>query len=147
MAKDKPGGVGAIGETAAVVGFDPSADGAIVKMSVDPNAGAVAVTDTFRPTIIMERCSKMLEESVSPLTASNLKVLVSGKPRMVAEAIARLISDGYFIEQGSTPKTLVLDRPFRQDGDRPDPPPGAPSATLPENVIQFGQRKDLGEEF
>lgn len=117
IAKDRPGGVGAIGETAALAKIEPKGDGARVIVTLDVDTGETERRTPFRPTGIMRALSDVLETSTIPLGASALKTLVVGKPNMISKAIALLEAEGYVVpmRQGRT-TVLHLEHPFR-DGD------------------------------
>jgi len=127
IAKDRPGGVGAIGETAAVAKIEPHADGARVNVTLDGDHGQ-AIPRAHRPTLIMQRVSEMLE--TRDLTATALKALVSTqKPRYVEIAIETLIFEGYIRRRGGKSSDLVLVKPYHGDDSTP-PDPEAPPPTL-----------------
>lgn len=143
VAKDRPGGVGAIGDVAAVATIEPKADGARVLIRLDPNTVEIAASDPWKPTVLMEKVSRAIEEAVTPLTASALKTLVhSEKPKLVVEAIARLIAEGWVVESSGKPKTLTVAKPYRhQDPNAPPEPPEPPPELferpeLPDNVTR-----------
>lgn len=156
VAKDRPGGVGAIGDVAAIASLDPHADGARVVVRLDPNTAETRPSDTWKPTALMEKASRALEESTVPITASTLRTLVhSEKPKLVQQAIARLISEGWIVEATGKPKTLRVERPFRQEETPPEPPEPPPELELglddhqgDENVVRgpWGDG-DLPEKF
>lgn len=108
IAKDRPGGVGAIGETVATAHVTPHAAGELVTVRIDPHSTeAAAPTDSWKPTVLMGKVWAALDDSTAPLTATALASLVhSDKPRLVKEAITRLISEGFIAETGKRPKTL-----------------------------------------
>lgn len=108
IAKDRPGGVGAIGETVATAHLTPHAAGELVTVRIDPHSTeAAAPTDSWKPTVLMGKVWAALDDSTAPLTATALASLVhSDKPRLVKEAITRLISEGFIAETGKRPKTL-----------------------------------------
>lgn len=107
VAKDRPGGVGAIGETVATVHVTPHAAGELVTMKIDPHTTEqTAPTDAWKPTVIMGKVWAALDSSTVPLTASALSSLVHSEPRLVKEAITRLIAEGFVAETGKRPKTL-----------------------------------------
>lgn len=131
VAKDRPGGIGAIGDVAAVATIEPHAGGARVVVTLDPNEVDVAPTDTWKPTVLMEKVSRALEDSTVELTASTLKTLVhSEKPKLVTEAIARLLAEGWIVEGHGKPKKLRIVTPYRRDAE----PAGdaGPTAPTPE---------------
>ncbi len=131
VAKDRPGSVGAPGETAAVIEFEPHAAGSLLTITVHPDNATMAATDPWRPTILMEKISRALEESKTPLTATGIAQLVhSEKAELRAEALERLKFEGHVVEEkrkGS--KYLRLLEPFRSDekprhlSSVPDEPP------------------------
>lgn len=113
VAKDRPGGVGAIGEIVATVHVEPHAAGELVSIRVDPHATDQAPTDSWKPTVIMGKVWQALDAAATPLTATALATLVhSDKPRLVKEAIARLIAEGFIAETGKRPKTLRVVKPY-----------------------------------
>lgn len=125
--KDRPGGVGAIGETIAVAHLEPKADGERVLIRLEAHADTVA--DPFKPTRIMAIVSTELERLSTPVSATVLANMVpSHKPKLVRQAIARLIVEGYVAEirQGRT-TLLRLVRPY---GEGP-PPERIPPPELP----------------
>lgn len=102
VAKDRPGGVGALGECVGIVTITPHADGERVVITLDPNVEEVRSTDTWKPTHIMERVSGIIEDSATPLTATGIKAMLAHtKPTLVSQAIARLVSEGYVTESTS----------------------------------------------
>lgn len=131
VAKDRPGGVGAIGETVATVHVTPHAAGELVTVRVDPHSTeAAAPTDSWKPTVIMGKVWAALDGSTAPLTATALATLVhSDKPRLVKEAITRLIAEGFIAETGKRPKTLRIVKPYTDAPQlaapawREEPPP------------------------
>lgn len=125
VAKDRPGGVGAIGEIVATVHVTPHADGELVKMRVEPHSAEVAApSDSWKPTVIMGKVWAALDGSSAPLTATALASMVhSDKPRLVKEAITRLIAEGFIAETGKRPKTLRVVKPYTDA-----PAGGAPAA-------------------
>ncbi len=124
VAKDRPGGVGAIGETAAVITITPHAAGERVVLRIDPHTAELAPTDRWKPTKIMEQLSRAVETSTVPLTATALRFMSgSSKPHLVKEAIGYLLSGGYLIESTGRPKTIRLVKPYREDGTPPPEPP------------------------
>ncbi len=124
IAKDRPGGVGAIGEVAAVAYVEPKADGARVVIRLERAPDETSIADTWKPTVLMRKVSDELERSSQPLTASALRSLIhSDKPRLVTEAISRLIVEGYIVEKKRGRSTILeLARPYVEGGA----PPGAP---------------------
>ena len=78
-----------------------------------PAAEIAGATDSWKPTVIMGKVWQALEDSTAPLTATALASLVhSDKPRLVKEAITRLIAEGFIAETGKRPKTLRIVKPY-----------------------------------
>lgn len=125
IAKDRPGGVGSIGETAAMVTIEPAADGATVALRLDPDTAAKRPSDTWKPTRLMARVSSEVAESSTALTATAVRAMIHGsKPKLVSEAIARLVAEGYLREQKHGSSTFLIHvKPYHgDDGTDPDPP-------------------------
>lgn len=125
VAKDRPGGVGTVGETVAQVTFDPKAAGEYMKILVAPHTIDVANTDSWKPTVLMGKVWAALNDSAVPLTATGVGSLVhSEKPRLVKEAIQRLIAEGYIAEvKSGRTRHLTIIRPYAGAG--------APNGTAP----------------
>lgn len=122
IAKDRPGGVGAVGETAAIAYVDPHADGARVVVRLEPDTGDRSVADAWRPTVLMRRVSEELERSGQAVMVRTLKSLVhSEKPKLLEEAIGRLEQEGY-IARTKLGRSVAYQhvRPFTADDPRPD---------------------------
>lgn len=130
VAKDRPGGVGSIGEVAAVVSIDPHANGERVILRVDPYTAEKASTDTWKPTVLMGRVFEVISSTSVPLTATAVRAMVHGKPALVAEAIQRLVAEGYIGESSGRPRTLTILRPYVADdsssGSSRQAPPAPP---------------------
>lgn len=128
VAKDRPGGVGAIGDVAAVAHIEPKADGARVLIRLERDTGEIASSDTWKPTVLMARVSAELEASSVPLTVAALKALVhSDKPKLVSEAISRLVVEGYVTEKRSGRSTVLRSvKPYVDDRSSPPPPTEPP---------------------
>lgn len=123
VAKDRPGGVGAIGQTVASASFEPHAAGERVTVRLDPRTAENAPTDAWKPTILMGKLSEALQSSTVPLGASSLLTLVhADKPAMVREALSRLIAEGYVAEEkAGRSKVLRLVRPYDKAPPKPAP--------------------------
>lgn len=154
IAKDRPGGVGSIGDTAAMISIEPHADGTRVVMKVEPDNAAKRVTDPFRPTGLMARVSREVAESTTPLTVKAIRALIhTDKPKYVSEAIARLVAEGYlresrvgsaiflhFVKAFEGDDRHVEEEPPAELFDDTVPPPLPPTGTA-------GPRSDFSEEF
>lgn len=129
VAKDRPGGVGTVGETVARVHFEPHAAGEQLSIRVDAHAVDVNPGDSWKPTVIMGKLWQALDESTVPLSAAALKALVhSDKPRLLTEALQRLIAEGYIVEgRSGRSKVLQIARPY----DGAEARPAAPSWRQP----------------
>lgn len=136
IAKDRNGGVGAIGETAGIMHIEPHADGARVVVRIEPDTGQLTAADTWKPTVLMTRVSEELARVGKPVQARTLKSLVhSEKPKLIEEAIARLEAEG-FISRTKLGRAIAYEyvRPYPGDGK---PAVGAPAdhpAGTPDNV-------------
>lgn len=136
LSKDRHGTVGEQNSAVADVTISPAADGEVMRISVDVPKTGQSPADPWKPTRLMEKVSEELERAANPLTATAVKSIVhSEKPKLVTEAIGRLIAEGYVTEvKVGRSKILRLDRPYHADGD--------PGATEPP---EDGQR-DLSDE-
>ena len=124
VAKDRHGTF-ELGSTAAVAVITPHADGERVVFELEPpEVASASSADPWKPTVLMRRVSDELERAVTPLTARALKDLVPGKPKLVAEAIARLVAEGWAVKYrlGSA-EYLRLERPYREGNEAPPPDP------------------------
>lgn len=124
VAKDRPGGVGAVGEIAATIHVTPHADGERVVLEVLPEQAPTSTADAWKPTILMAKVSEELERSTVPLTARAVVELVGGKKDLVRQAIGRLVSEGWVrrVRNGSI-EELRLVTPYNSEGPAPDLPP------------------------
>lgn len=138
IAKDRAGGVGAMHDTAGVIHITPSADGAIVRMRIEPPSPDMAYERRSRPTRAMEQVSRALEQSTVPLTAAQIKRIVRVKPSIAETAITLLISDGHLeeIRHGGPTVHLRSTRPFRADDD--PGPTEPPEDTTPRDLTDEG---------
>lgn len=121
IAKDRPGGVGAVGEVAAFMTVDPKARGEKVEIRMEADASAISSDDTWKPTVLMRMVSDELEQSAEPLTRRSLEALVkSDKPKLVREAITRLVTEGWAQErQRGRQRVIHLVKPYRDGANRP----------------------------
>lgn len=129
IAKDRPGGVGAIGETAAVMHIEPHADGARVVTRFEADTGQLTAGDSWKPTVLMTKLSEELLRHEKPVLARTLKSLIhSERPRLLEEAIARLEAEGY-IARTKLGRSIAYTslRPYPGDGGKPL---GHPQAVL-----------------
>lgn len=133
IAKDRPGGVGSIGETAAIGHVEPHADGVRVVIRLEPDTGERSIADKWKPSILMRRVSEELARSGQPMMAKTLRSLVhSEKPKLLEEAIGRLEQEGY-IQRTKLGRAVAYEhvRPFLED----DPPPAKSAGAPPEPPV------------
>jgi hypothetical protein len=78
----------------------------------------------FRPTFLMERVSRFIEERVEPPSRSQIEGEVRGKADAIRTAIDRLLLEGYAVEfSGARNARLVRsERPFREEQDEWEDP-------------------------
>lgn len=135
IAKDRPGGVGSIGEVAALAYVEPKADGERVIIRLEVDTGERSRHDGWKPTRLMATVSAELAAAGGVLPPNTLKGLIhSDKPRIVAEAITRLISEGYIAEaRRGRDKVLRLVKPYTGAGDEPPPPDEPPPGLFEED--------------
>jgi hypothetical protein len=131
IAKDRPGGVGAVGEVAAIVNVTPHGNGARVVIELerppDHKPG-----DAWAPTHIMERVSEIVEASSVPLTATGVIAALPRSPKeLVRQAIARLVADGYLSQTGTRTKTLAFVKGYT------DPDPITPAGPPPPSDADY----------
>ncbi len=132
VAKDRPGGVGSLGETVGIVTITPHADGARVVTTLEPNIENQTPGDTWKPTHLMERVSTVIAESDVPLTASGVKAMLpNSKPSLVSQAVARLIAEGYVAESKGRTKTLTNVRRYTDESPS-TPTRSSPTPPLPD---------------
>lgn len=98
IAKDRPGGVGSIGDHIAVFNVKPSGAGQHVTITVDPPT-AKPGEDTWEPTRIMDAVVAELARSHVPLSARDvIQLLTHFKSDFVRQGIRRLVAKGDVIE-------------------------------------------------
>lgn len=133
IAKDRPGGVGALNETAAVFTITPHANGERVVIDIDPYTAELHTGDAWKPTHIMARVSAIIAESDVPLTATGIKAMMPhSKPSLVQQAITRLDAEGYITKGNGKTKTYSTARPYVDpDATTPDRPPPLTDADAP----------------
>ena len=121
VTKDRPGHVRAFALNAKVAGIAHlrSHGENQVRIAVVPVGG----NGTFRPTNLMEKVSKLLEASASPLSKNAVESGVEGKRESVRAAAQILINDGFIeVENGARNSLLLrLAKPYREaDDDQSD---------------------------
>ena len=97
VSKDRPGHVRQHEGAARCVGvfeLDSWPDGKATARLLAP-APMTDPDKPFRPTVLMERVSRVLEAAVAPLSARGVRSLVQGKATMVDTALEILVAEGY----------------------------------------------------
>lgn len=124
IAKDRPGGVGAIGEIAAAVSIEPHADGTLVDIHLEPPQ--LIPAEPWKPTHLMQRVSEQLEQN-GLMTAATVKAVIQSKKNLVEAAIARLLMEGYITEvkHGRTTHLRSV-KPYRDRSDADHNEPAEP---------------------
>jgi hypothetical protein len=100
----------------------------------DPETHAISWTfrppaedaaDGFRPTVLMERVSRYIEQQVEPVSRKAIEADVTGKRARLRLAVDRLVAEGFAAESaGDHGARLVRSvRPFRADDVAPSSPP------------------------
>lgn len=81
------------GEVVAEVHVTPDADAGTITLTVEaPAAGDGA---SFRPTVLMEKVSRHLEDAADPLTRNAIRAEVRGNKEAIVKALAVLVEEGY----------------------------------------------------
>lgn len=130
IAKDRPGGVGAIGDIAAVVRIDPHGDGERVILSVEPFSAETALAAAHKPTNVMLTVWREIEASPVPRTAKSLEATIPAKARTIRNAVQQLLAGGYIAETPGKIKTLRILRPYHPPSSRDELPPDEPPEVI-----------------
>ena len=116
IAKDRPGAVrGACeGKAAAVFVLESSADGDVGWRFEAPTVSQ-RPGEPWRPTALMGKVSRHLEQSDKPLSQRAIEVAVSGRSEYIRKAIVALVSEDYVASEGSDSRRLYRSvRPFAE---------------------------------
>lgn len=119
ISKDRPGAVRAAHPTRAGIFHLDGTDGG-PSAWLEPPEDRPADGEPFRPTVLMERVSMLLEKVGDPLTGNTIVKEVTGKTKHVRTALQQLVDEG-FVATETGPKQGVLHRsvrPFREADDR-----------------------------
>lgn len=140
--KDRPGGVGGIGEEAAVVNLKPTDHGRHFEVEILA-PGELSPTAVTRPSHAMRDLSRALEDQGGEYAKSGLPALVAGGYRKttIEKAIGYLVADGYAIEttrSGDRRTYLRLVKPYVEGVDPPGPPPDD------QETLELDQADELG---
>ena len=122
VSKDRAGHVSgvAVGATRRVAQIvftsHGTADGAAVTVAVNPPDFHEG--DTFRPTALMERLSRWIEDNPDQST-NGIMMGVAGNRQAKGQALAALVAERYVyaVASGRGSKSHASIRPYRQDGD------------------------------
>lgn len=126
VAKDRPGGVrphaGRFGrdrtQEAARVTIDSTAGAGIVVTVGPPESKVDDEPKPFRPTGLMERISRRLEDSGTLLSRRAIRTGVKGNEQALLEAVDILEAEGYVVNEGTDRATKYRsERPYRQIDD------------------------------
>lgn len=129
IAKDRLGHVGPVGANAGEVVITPDDDR--IHIDIEPPADR---DQPFRPTHLMEKVSRYVEDADEPVSARTITSAVPGKNEPIREAIRLLATEGFLTESGQTGRgggvTYTSKIPFREDETnraqpRPNRAPGA----------------------
>lgn len=134
IAKDRPGGVGAIGETAAVAHIEPHGDGERLVIRLEQQTEEVR--PAWKPTRIMARVCELLEQATTPLSARVIGSMIhTDKPSLVREALGHLQAEGNIraVRHGKR-NLLELVRPYGSHPDSPGVEPSEPGLFDPDVV-------------
>ncbi len=89
-----------------------------VRHSIEPPAADG--DGKFRPTALMERVSRYVEEAQTPPTKRQIRAEVIGKEKYLMEATDRLHEEGYLAREASGRQTVYRSlRPFREGAQEP----------------------------
>ena len=118
--KDRHGHVRghAIGGVIALAHITPHDNGDRITVALEPPEGSTSEAGVFRPTTLMERVSRFLEEEPGA-TGRNIRAGVSGKGEYVDQALRVLIADK-FVERradGQANRHYSVDE-YRENTDR-----------------------------
>ena len=108
IAKDRPGYVSEHeGQGRAVATFEPQStpDGRIEPYLLPPEEAGE--NGSFRPTTLMERVSRTLEDAAKPLSASQVRQRTTGNNQYIGKALDRLVEEGY-VESRSGSRNSTL---------------------------------------
>ncbi len=117
VAKDRPGHLRqhATGGVVAELHLHSYPDGGVTADLHPPNAGGEG---SFRPTVLMERISRYVEEH-SGISKNGVATAVKGDDKAKRLAIELLAADDYVkIERVGASHTLVSLRPYRNEDDK-----------------------------
>lgn len=124
VAKDRPGYVRQHeGQEHAIATFVLSSgeDGTLEASLLPPDQAGE--DGEFRPTALMEKVSKVLEDAEGPRSQRQVRSLTTGKTQFVTQALERLVTEGYVERKQGRGKSLSysLIKPFQAGASQPLP--------------------------
>jgi len=116
VSKDRPGFIRSIAANRRSVGDVHFLSGEDGRVSVEIAPATESSDGGFRPTFLMERVSRFLEEQIEPVSTNALHASVVGKAEYVRRATANLVTEGYVVaSDGPRKSTLYTSaRPYRE---------------------------------
>lgn len=143
VAKDRAGAVRPVSgpmrasdrtQLAAVVTVDSTGPSPVVTIAppdklASETPGGVEETGPFRPTTLMERASKVLEDSDKSLSKTALAQATGGKTETTKYAVQVLADEGYIAGDDSTYTKYTVVTPYREDSDPVLNPSGTEGTT------------------
>ena len=134
LSKDRPGHLRGLtpgmNPEIAQLRLESHPDGSI-DWELRPSAGVKTDEEgkeVFRPTVLMERVSRFLEEAAEPQSKAAVEKEVPGKRNFVRDALAALVVDGY-VEVMPGPHNSLLHhslKPYRQEDSATPQEPSIP---------------------
>ena len=134
IAKDRLGHVGPVGSNAGEVVITP--DGDRLHIDVEPPQDK---DQPFRPTHLMEKVSRYVEELTEPVSKRQITTTVSGNTDALRAAVDLLAAEGYLTDSGQSGRgggvLYVSGRPFREPTPTaPQPRPNRAQGAVPETA-------------
>lgn len=110
----------------AIADVTMRSDGESLSIAVEPSSMPEATrtpTGAFRPTLYMERVSKVLEGFADGTSKRTVRSAVTGRAALIDEAIAVLEAEGYVTSRrAGSALVLCSSRPYREAMDKADAP-------------------------
>lgn len=141
VAKDRLGHR-AKGSTAAEVHMEPSGEDSLtIRLGVSEAQAATERGETFRPTVLMERVSRFVEDYPECSTRT-IRDEIKGKGEAVKQAIEVLVAEGYITTSPGPRRSIkhVSIRPFTETSDLVDNPPVQGETSSGSPLVPTGSR-------
>ena len=141
VAKDRLGHR-AKGSTAAEVHMEPSGEDSLtIRLGVTEAQAATERGETFRPTVLMERVSRFVEDYPECSTRT-IRDEIKGKGEAVKQAIEVLVAEGYITTSPGPRRSIkhVSIRPFTETSDLVDNPPVQGETSSGSPLVPTGSR-------